>query len=61
MVQVRPLREHLLRVARALVQSARAFSIRRLALSPLGAAQLVSSQLFVGSVENLTLSQSFHF
>ncbi len=29
--------------------------------SPLGAAQLVSSQLFVGSLENLTLSQSFHF
>ncbi len=29
--------------------------------SPLGAAQLVGSQLFVGSFENLTLSQSFHF
>ncbi len=29
--------------------------------SPLGAAQLVSSQLFVGFLENLTLSQFFHF
>ncbi len=53
MVQVGPLRERLPRVARALIRSARA--------SPLGAAQLVGSQLFVGSFENLTLFQCFHF
>ena len=48
MVQVGPLKGHLLRVARALIRSL------------LGAAQLVGSQLFVGSLENLTLFQSFH-
>jgi hypothetical protein len=53
-VQVGPLREHLLRVACALVRSA-------WRSSPLGAAQLVSSQLFVDHFEKLTLSQSFHF
>ncbi len=54
MVQLGPFREHLLRVARALVRSASHSS-------PLGEAQLVRSWLFVGSFENLTLSQSFHF